>query len=191
MEAFNKMTLVTASLAIFLIVVLTLAQQSPKTGKAEDAFRGREKAMRELAGDNKNIVDSLKTLTAKQKNAVVALMALTRAAATYESRFMKKDDASLRALYGPLSQLSPAYRAPGKFQSLLAGCFNVTASCLKAQKQCHDDGKKEDECDRDPKVLEPCANEAICVTNEFLKLHKEIPRILEGRDPWPPQPFPY
>lgn len=195
MKILRRRAVVTAGLAVLLIglptLVPTLAQQPAKTGKAEEAFHGREKAMQELAADTKQTLDSLRTLTKEQKSAVVALMAITRAAAAYESRFMKKDDASLRALYGPLSQFSPAYKAPGKFQGFLNACFDATVSCLSARKKCLDDGKTPDQCDQDPKVLEPCANEAICFTNYFIKLHRGIPQILGGRDPWPPQPFPY
>ncbi|HEX6034016.1 MAG TPA: hypothetical protein VFY83_06250 [Anaerolineales bacterium] len=196
---------ITVGLAVLLVIIPTcaqqpskpskaeevLAQQPSKPSKAEEAFRMREMAMQELAGDSEKIAGSLKTLSAEQRSAVVALMAITRAAAAYESRFMRKDDASLRTFYGTFSRFSPAYKAPGKFQSLLAGCFDATVSCLSAQKKCLDDGNKVYECERDPKVVEPCANEAICFTNEFFKLHKGIPDILGGRDPWPPQPFPY
>jgi hypothetical protein len=180
-----------ASLAVILAIPVT-AQQPAKSGKASQLFQEREKAVQVLAADSKRILGSLKTLTQEQRNAVIALMAVTSATAAYESRFMKNDDPSLSALYGSLGQFSPAYRAPAKFnQRLMAACFDQTVSCLSAQKKCLDGGGKRDQCDRDYKVIEACGNEAACFTSEFMKLHQWIPQILGGRDPWPPQPFPY
>lgn len=191
MKALCRPFFVVSYIAVFFVVLPTLAQQPAKSSKTEEAFHGREKAMQELAADTERIVDSLKTLTKEQRNAVTALLAVTRAGAAYESRFMRRDDASLRALYGTLREFSPAYKAPGKFQGLLDTCFDASVGCLRSRKECLDSGKKEDQCDRDPKVMEPCANEAICFTSAFIKLHQGIPEILRGRDPWPPQPFPY
>ncbi len=190
MKIIRKTSVVTVLAAVLLVLPL-LAQQVGKTGREGQAFQEREKAMQQLAEDSRQIVDSLKTLTKEQKNSVVALMAITRAAAAYESRFIRQDDRSLRALYEPLGQFSQAYKAPGKFQGLLNGCFDATVSCLSAQKKCLDAGGKEDQCNGDPKVLVPCANEAICVIGAFMKLHQGIPQIVLGRDPWPPIPFPY
>ena len=178
-------------LAMFVAVVSAAAEQPAKSGEVEESYQRREEAMQKLTVDSKRILGSLKALSREQKNAVVALMAVTRAAAAYESRLLKRDDPSLRALYGGFREFSPAYKAPGKFQSLLSACFDASVSCLSALKECLDDGKKEVECDSDPNVREPCANEAICFTAGFMKLHQGIPEILGGRDPWPPLPFPY
>jgi hypothetical protein len=184
-------TIVVAILAVFFVIHSALAQEVVKAGKTGEAYQAREKAMQELAADSKKSIDSLKSLTKEQKNAVVALLAITRAAAAYESRFMKKDDKALRMLYGSLGQFSSAYRAPGAFQSVILGCFDATVSCLSAQKKCRGAGGSADECDGTPDVIESCANEAICFTSAFMKLHQGIPQILGGRDPWPPLPFPY
>jgi len=172
----------------------TFAQQTATSQKGRQALQEREKAMAQLATDSKQVVERLKELTAEQKNAVVALMAISRASAVYESRFLRKDDASLRALYGALSDFSLAYRAPASFsRSWMTACFDQTVACLGAQKTCRDSGTSEQDCDRRFDVIEACGNEAACVTSEFIKLHQGIPQILGGRDPWPPkpQPFPY
>jgi len=182
---------VIAGSAVLLAVLPALAQRPATTSREKGVFDRCGTAMEHLAEDSNQLLDELRTLTKEQRNAVVALMAVTRAAAAYESRFMRQDDAPLRALYGSLSQFSPAYMAPGKFETLLNGCFDATVACLSAQKKCLDEGGKNQQCDQDPRVVEPCANEAICFMNAFIKLHQGIPEILVGRDPWPPQPFPY
>ena len=146
--------------------------------------------MQQLAAENKKILESLRGLTTQQKNAVIALMTITRGAAAYESRFLTADDPSLRAFYDPMRDFSPAYKATGKFQSLLGSCFNETVACLRAQKECREASRASD-CDTQPAVIEACANEMICFTREFKKLFDGIPGILGGRDPWPPQLFPY
>jgi hypothetical protein len=185
---------VVAGLTALVVLIPTAAQQPAKPGKGSQALQEREKAMAQLASDSKQALDRLQALTSEQKNAVIALMAITRASAAYESRFLRKDDASLRSLYDPLSKFSPAYRAPASFnRSWMTACFDQTVSCLSAQKKCRDKGGSEDQCDRKFDVIEACGNEAACITREFLNLHKGIPTILGGRDPWPPkpQPFPY
>jgi len=169
----------------------TIAQQA-KPSKGSQALQEREKAMAQLAADSKQALDRLRGLSGEQKSAVVALMAITRASALYESRFLRPDDSSLRALYGPLSQFSSAYRAPANFhRSVMMACFDETVACLSAQKKCRDGGGSEDQCDRSFAVIEACANEMICFTTEFMKLHQRIPPILGGRDPWPPKPRPF
>jgi hypothetical protein len=173
-----------------LSLCLPLAAQD---GKGSQALQEREKAMGQLAADGRQALDRLKGLSGEQKNAVVALMAISRASAAYESRFLKKDDASLRALYRDLGQFSPAYQAPGNFiVSLRAACFDQTVACVSAQASCRKEGKSDAECDRSFGVIEACANEMACVTKELLQLHKGFPTILGGC-PWPPgpQPFPY
>jgi hypothetical protein len=69
--------------------------------------------------------------------------------------------------------------------------ISQTVSCLRAQKKCQSGRKSPDMCDREPTVIEACANEAICFTRAFQRLHESIPSILGGRDPWPPQPLPF
>jgi hypothetical protein len=181
-----------ASFAAVIVATPLLAQKPAKPNEGSRALQEREKAMRELALDGKRLLNGLKGLTREQRNAVIALMAITRASAFYESRFLKRDDASLQAFYGPLGQFSPAYRAPATFhQQIIRTCFDATVSCLSAQKKCRNSGGSDDQCDRDFRVIEACANEAACMTREFIRLHQGIPHILGGRDPWPPQPFPY
>jgi hypothetical protein len=174
-----------------LSVCLPLAAQ--RDGKGNQALQEREKAMAQLAADARLALDRLKGLSGEQKNAVVALMAISRASAAYESRFLKKDDAPLRAFYRDLGQFSPAYQAPGNFiVSLRAACFDQTVACVSAQAKCRKGGKTDAECERSFEVIEACANEMACMTNELRQLHKGFPTILGGR-PWPPgpQPFPY
>lgn len=185
---------IVAGIMAFVFLAPTMAQQPARPGKGAQALEERQKAMAQLASDSKEVLDRLKGLTTEQRNAVVALMAITRASAVYESRFLRNDDSALRALYGPLSEFSPAYRAPASFnRSWMTACLDATVSCLSAQKKCRDGGGTERDCDRNYSVIEACANEMMCITSEFLKLHKGLPAILGGRDPWPPkpQPFPY
>ena len=115
-------------------------------------------------------------------------------------KFVKKifreysEDILLKEFYGQLNQLSPNYQVVGKYQSFLNACFDQMVSCAKAQKECRDDDinhGQADECDHDLKVIEACANEAICITKQFFEMERVIPDLLGGRDPWPPQPFPY
>jgi hypothetical protein len=186
-----KVTVVVGLVAL-LVCLPAMAQQQRKSDKGSRALQEREKAMAQLAADSKQALDRLKGLTSEQKNAVIALMAISRASGAYESRFLRKDDPSLRALYGELRQFSPAYRAPASFsRSWMTTCFDQTVACLSAQKKCREGGSTDDQCDRSYAVIEACGNEMACITSEFLKLHKGIPTILGGRDPWPPQPFPY
>jgi hypothetical protein len=160
--------------------------------KRQKALQAMQKSMEMLAADSNKILSTLKTLTAKQKNSVIALMAITRAAGIYETYFQKKDDVALHALYTPLSRFSPAYSAPGKFQAFTDQYFEATVACLGATKEC-EEGKHPSgyDCDSDPKVMVPCINMFLIFMREFQKLHQGIPDILDGKDPWPPQPFPY
>lgn len=177
-----------------LATCLPLAAQQGGGDKARGALHEREKAMMQLAADGKQALDRLKGLKSEEKNAVIALMAISRATAVYESRFLRNDDPSLRVLYRELSQFSPAYRAPANFsRSWMTACFDQTVACVSAQKKCRDGGSSDAECDRSVDVIEACGNEMACVTREILNLHKGFPIILGGRDPWPPkpQPFPY
>lgn len=179
-----------AGVAALLTCLPVAAQQD---GRGSAALQDREKAMSQLAADSKEALHRLKGLSGEEKSAVVALMAISRASAAYESRFLKKDDAALRALYRDLGQFSPAYRAPGNFLlSLRTACFDQSLACASAQASCRKGGKTDAECERSFSVIEACANEMACVTKELQQLHKGFPTILGGR-PWPPgpQPFPY
>ncbi len=182
-------TTISVALVAFSIVLPTMAQQSAEANKMKEASRGRERAMQELAADSRRILDSLKTLTKEQRNAVVALIAVAKATAAYESHLGSKYDSSLRAVYEPLRQFSPAYAAPRHIQVSINGCFAAWKSCAQATEECS--GRSHaGSCDGDPKVVEPCANEAMCFTREFIKLHHGMPEILGGRDPFPPHTFP-
>jgi hypothetical protein len=179
------------SIVICVISLQLSAQQPTNTVRPDQAKQGLQKAMQVLASDSQKILEKLKPLTKEQKNAVIALMTISRAAATYESRFMKKDDTSIRSFYGSLRQFAPAYKTPGKFQSRMGESFDAQMACATAQQACRKEGKSDDDCDSDPKVIVPCANEMIIFIGEFKELHQGIPQIMQGKDPWPPIPFPY
>ena len=154
-------------------------------------YNKRDEALNVLLERNQNIVNNLKNLDDNEKNSVIALVTLTKAVTNYEIVAARKDKKLVKEYYQQLNALSPSYAATGKFQTILGACFDQSVSCLQAKKDCLDDGGKEDECDGNPRVVQPCANEAICVINTFVDLDHGIPDILGGRDPWPPQPFPY
>ncbi len=165
-------------------------KQPPHTAEPA-AIEKRDEAMRQLAGETKTVLQALKGLDAKEKDAVVALVALTKAVEKYEAMRLSKDATVVGAYYKDLSNYSDRFNLLAEFRSAIMGCFNASVSCLSARKKCLDEGRTEAQCDRDPKVIEPCANEAACIAGAFLKLKKGLPDILGGRNPWPPQPFPF
>lgn len=174
---------------IIVICAMLLPAHSAYSEESDQALRARDKAMQELAADSKRILADLDSLSQKQKNSVIALMAISRAAAAYEAPLLKKSAPSLREYYGNFRDFSKAYRAPGTFQVHLSSCFDETIACASAQARCKGTDR---ECDRDPSVAAACSREAICMVKAFQELHRGIPDILGGRDPWPPpQPFPY
>jgi hypothetical protein len=181
------------SLLISFLASQSLTQQKTIPEKKQGTFQGMQKAMQHLNIDTKQILVILKPLTLKQKNAVIAFATIMRAAAIYESLTYKKKDTALQALYNQLSKFSKAYCAPGKLQGFTDPHFQATVDCLSALKECEDRQPKPDnyDCDSDPKVIVPCVNEFLIFMEEFEKLHKGIPDILDGKDPWPPIPFPY
>ncbi len=183
--------------SFLLLMFLMVSGCAHMRGEVRDSselssiYNKRDEALNILLKQNQNIVRNLKSLDDKERNSVIALVALTKAVTRYEVFAARSDKKLVGEFYKQLGELSPAYAAPGKFQVLLNSCFDQSVSCLQAKKECLDEGGKEDECDRNPKVVQPCANEAICVINEFINLNHGIPDILGGRDPWPSQPFPY
>ncbi len=151
----------------------------------------RDDAIRQLVAETGSVLEPLKKLDQNEKNAVVALLALTKSVGKYENIALQRDDRIINAYYKELSDFSDNFSRVFDVKSFILSCFDATVSCLSARKECLDEGRSEDECDRDPRVLVPCANEAICITSQFLKIKKGIPDILGGRTPWPPQPKPF
>lgn len=151
----------------------------------------RDDAIRQLVAETGSVLEPLKKLDQNDKNAVVALLALTKSVGQYENTALHRDDKIINAYYKGLSDFSENFSRVFDVKSFILSCFDATVSCLSARKECLDEGKSENECDRDPRVLAPCANEAICITKQFLKIKKGIPDILGGRTPWPPQPKPF
>jgi hypothetical protein len=174
-----------------LLIVTTSAAQQDVSPRARQAHEERKSAMQRLASAHESALNNLKGLSPDQKNAILAVMTISGAAAAYESRFPQSDDAGLRSIYGHLRGLSSAYAAPGKFQGLLHQCRDQTIACLVAIKKCEEGGRNATRCEADAKVIEPCGNEAACMMNAFMQLYAGVPQMLSGKDPWPPQPFPY
>jgi len=179
-----------ALLALPLAACLTVQQPTP-TGKAYEALGSRDAAMRELAQDVGDVTARLAGLDAREREAVIALLTLSNAVAAYERAGARTDEAPLQDYYASLSGLSRNYRAPGKFQSVILACFDASVSCASAEKSCRDEGHSERDCGRNPDVIEACGAEAACMSEAFIDLGRVLPDILDGRDPWPPLPFPY
>lgn len=178
-------------LGMFMPSCAQAQQVSQKTKESVIAFEKRNDAMRKLAQESRVVIDELQKLSEKEKSAVVALVTLSKAVSAYEAVRVRANEEPLRIYYKTLGQLSPAYKAPGKFQSILGACFDQSVGCLSALQSCEAEGRSHDDCEADPGVIQACGAEATCFFSAFLKLEKVIPDILGGRDPWPPQPFPY
>ena len=176
-----------SSLIAVFFLYQSPAQQAIVREKPQKTFKDMQKAMQQLAIDSKQILSTLKPLSKKQKNAVIALITIMRASAVYESFFKNKNDSALRLLYAPLKEFSTAYTAPRKFQDFSDPYNQAVIDCLSALKKC-EDGKTNPnyDCDNDPHVMVPCANEIILFTEQFKQLHNGLPKILDGMDPWPP-----
>jgi hypothetical protein len=163
------------------------------SGRLEEALGQRTDAVKTLAADASQMVNELVRLGETERNAVAGLVAMSKAVALYESRLGADSDV-LREFYNSLTGYSAAFAGVGKFQAVIA-CFDASVACLGALKECEEEAEQgnrnADQCNGDPKVVEPCANEALCMLAEFEKLHEAVPDLLAGRDPWPPQPFPY
>jgi len=178
-------------LAMPLAACVTLQQSPTEAGKALGALGSRDAAMRQLAQDTRDVTARLAGLETREKEAVIALLTLSNAVAAYERAGGRLDEVPLQDYYASLADLSRNYRTPGKFQAVILACFDASVSCAGAKKSCLDEGGGEDECDGSPKVVEACGAEAACMYDAFIDLDRAMPDILDGRDPWPPQPFPY
>ncbi len=178
-------------LALPLAACITTQKEPAETGKAVAMLEARNTAMAELAQQTRVVTTRLERLEKSEKDAVIALLTLSNAVAAYERAGALKIEEPLRSYYGELGRLSTGYRAPGKFQSMILACFDESVSCATAQQRCRNEGRSDTDCDRDPGVIEACGAEAACIFDAVRDLERVIPDILGGRDPWPPQPFPF
>ncbi|MCI0613781.1 hypothetical protein L0244_12425 [bacterium] len=151
----------------------------------------RNAAMRQLTEETGAIVQQLKKLDQNEINAVVALLAMTKAVGFYEFTAVRRDDKIISSYYEELSKLSPHFSNVVNVRAIVMSCFQEMVSCGSAQKKCQDEGKSEEECETNPDVIIACGNEALCVTKALLKIKTGMPDILGGRNPWPPLPKPY
>ncbi len=178
-----------------------LLSSSCQTGKPDPAdvvaIKERNEAIRQLVAQTDSVLQPLRRLDEKEKNAVAALLVLSKAVGSYESVRVQRDDTLINAYYGQLDRFSEKFSRAFDAKSFILSCVDETVSCLVAREKCLKGdrlvkGKSEDECDSDdPDVISACGNEAACILSQFLKIDKGIPDILGGGTPWPPQPKPF
>ncbi len=180
--------------SLLSVAVLSGCGREPATKPAPidpAVIEKRDDAIRQLVAETDSVLKRLEGLDQKEKNAVVALLALTKAVGKYENITLQRDDTIVNSHYKALSDFSENFSRVFDVKSFILVCFEETVSCVSARKRCRDEGRSEDECERRPDVLAACGEEAACITSQFVKIKKGIPDILGGRTPWPPQPKPF
>ncbi len=195
--AHSRLLKVTGFGVLIAVIVAGCTQETEPTGDAAglvEALQQRTDVMQELVSEANVMVQELEGLSERQWNAVAGLIAVSKPIAIYESSHLGRQEDVLRDFYGRLVGISRGFVGAVKFQPVMA-CFDQSVSCLSALQKCRaeaeEGNRNADECDSDPKVVGPCADEALCMLRQFEMLRGAIPDILGGRDPWPPQPFPY
>lgn len=184
-------------LLVCLATIISLCGCEPNETTTEQAtidptlIEKRDLAIRQLVAETGSILEPLKELESNEMDAVVALLALSKAVGSYESAQLRRDDETINSYYQELDNVSEHFSRVFDVKTFILNCFDQTVSCLSALKECQDEGRSEEECERSPDAVVACGNEAMCITEQFLKIEKGLPDILGGREPWPPQPKPY
>ncbi len=129
--------------------------------------------------------EPLKDLTDEQLAAVAALIVMTRVASLNEGIEAIKSTSLSEGFWVELPEICPPM--PESIQLELGGCLDEELAYAEAMSKCRDEGKSEEECDRET------AGELSAAVMCRMRQIEEMKRIIEhipGRW-WPPSPFPW
>jgi hypothetical protein len=178
-----------ASLLVYCVAgAFLLSCEAQQVSGRPEAYR---KAKAEYDGLANRVVQSvatvggpLKDLTDEQMASVAALLVMTRVAARSEG-IISRVSTSLDGFWVELPEICPPMPKPIEFK--LGGCLDEEIAYATAMAKCKDEGKSDDECDKETAAEATAA--VLCHMRQLEELGGIIGRI-PGRQ-WPPDPFPW
>lgn len=131
------------------------------------------------------IGEPLKDLTDEQMASVAALLAMTRVAAQSEGLEAVASASLSEGFWVELPEICPPM--PEVIQLKLGGCLGEELAYATAMARCEDEGKSEDECERE--AAPELSAAVMCRMRQIEEMRGIIGRIPGRR--WPPDPFPW
>lgn len=143
-----------------------------------------ETAVRQMVQSVAYIGEPLKGLSEEQMASLGGLLALTRVVARAEALGVATD-AALEAFWTEVDGICPPMPQPPEFR--YGNCLDEEIAYVAALARCRDEGKSEEECEREAGGELGAA--VMCRMGQLEALRGVIGRIPGRR--WPPGPFPW
>ncbi len=126
----------------------------------------------------------LKGLTEEQHASVAALLLVTRVVTEQQLTQQLAGGTLLESFWTDLPEVCPPLRS---ITLTRGGCLDEDIAYVSALARCHDEGKSEDECERE---AAPEAAAAVTCHMRQIEALAGIIRNIQGKR-WPPGPFPW
>ena len=131
------------------------------------------------------IGEPLKDLNDEQLAAVAALVVMTRVVAQSEGAEAISSSSLVEGFWAEIVEICPPM--PKRIQRELGGCFDEELAYAQSMSRCLDEGKTEEECERE--AAGELSAAVMCRMEQIEELKGFIWRIPGRR--WPPGPFPW
>lgn len=158
-------------------------QQRPAAPDYAKTRAAYDTATRRVTRSLAYVAAPLKSLTEEQKASLAALLTITRVVAQTEVSGLGTPEVTAQ-LWSEVERFCPV---PKAVDFKYSNCLDEQIAYASAMKKCEDEGKSEDECER-----EAAGEAAAAIACEMRKLEEMRGAIqgIPGRR-WPPRPFPW
>lgn len=152
-------------------------------------FEDRDAAVRSLLSVTADMVKRLHSLRDDDKQAVVAVVALSQFVAAYARSRARPDETIVSGFYEAIGALSPDISGRLDFRRIAFACRDESIAYASAMAKCLKDGNKtEDQCEVES--ASQAASEVLCMMRQLEALKGIFGRIFGTKFPPGPQPRP-
>lgn len=153
------------------------------------AFDDRDAALRALVSGTQDVIKQLQRLPDKDKQAVVAVLALAQFMGVYASSRARPDPTLVPEFYQSISALSPRIAARFDVRHIASACRDESIAYASAMASClKDRNKTEDQCEVES--ASEAAGEVLCMLKQIESLKGVFGSIFRSKFPPGPQPRP-